>query len=1031
MNQPLYGIWLGDVFFCFSGEVSEPKVDTWTGVLRKLQLADGTRPFSRAVLRLAELRWPYSAVLRTSRRGERRTLMGRMLEGLAMTAEDAFAMLLHLDQNVYSKHHIELSPEMLYWHQSARFAQELLLRGQITPHFAPVHQSGSRRRSNESVIRGVWRPLLTERRDAERFLELAESMPAIGLAGSIAFGLDERMPIETAQRTVLYSLLSSFVDSEVRRGLKGLGYKLDPYKANYRRGSSPLEELWWNSALSSVHTIPVQGNTTEIERLTKAVTAASRAVMPNPAHDEVRKGGGFRLCIRLEPPQEEGELWYLSFWAEAADDPSLLLPAGFIWDHEEPDLEVRGKTYVNIHEDLLFRLAKAAEVSKEVAEVLLTSRPEGISLRPEELFHFLKHSAAPLRGLGVNVQMPTRLSKEGRRRAGVRIKVKSWSEQGQAAPMLGIEQLVSFELQAVLGEETITVDELTELAAANVPFVPFRGSWIEVDMKEIKSILRYLKKHEQGEMTVRELLHLAASDTDEEIKWSGLQVLDIQSETEGLLSALIEGDTLRKIPPKPVPSGLHGTLRPYQERGFQWLAAMRDLGFGACLADDMGLGKTIQVITCLLDQQNSGPALIVCPTSLLGNWQREIEKFAPSLKLHIHHGTDRLHGELFVQEAMDHNVVLTTYHLAGRDGEDLRSVSWKAVILDEAQYIKNYRTKQAQSVMKLRAPHRIAMTGTPVENRLSELWSIFQFLNPGYLGTASHFRQMYGAGTVSKESSDRLKQLRQLVRPFMLRRLKSDPDIRKDLPDKIELKSYCLLSAEQTRLYQSVVEEMMGRIDESTGIARKGLVLSSLTKLKQICDHPLLVKNAPFTANSAERSGKMMQLLELLDMIADNGEAALIFTQYVQMGELLVAQLAQKYGQSPFFLHGKVSKSERDAMVHDYQQGEGLPFFILSLKAGGVGLNLTRANHVIHYDRWWNPAVENQATDRAFRIGQNKNVQVHKLICQGTLEERIDELIESKKAMSEQVVSSGEQWLTEMSNEELRGLIALQARDLS
>lgn len=548
-------------------------------------------------------------------------------------------------------------------------------------------------------------------------------------------------------------------------------------------------------------------------------------------------------------------------------------------------------------------------------------------------------------------------------------------------------------------------------------------------------------------MPLSEWLHLAADEGEDSI-WKGMSVFG--AESEGMLAFLLEGQVLRNIEPRRVPAELHGELRPYQERGFQWLSAMGELGFGVCLADDMGLGKTVQVITCLLDrkeeerqaalqeaQESVGdpdtdmpegqcPTLIVCPTSLLGNWRRELKRFAPDLSLYIHHGGQRLHGDAFEEEAQKHDIVLTTYHLAGRDGPDLASLHWSTVVLDEAQYIKNYRTKQAQSVMRLSTSHRIAMTGTPVENRLSELWSIFQFLNPGYLGTSSSFRQRYTGLAPSEENAASLRELHRLVSPFMLRRLKSDPDIRKDLPEKLELKSYCSLTPEQAILYQRVVDDLMGGLDGRNGIARKGIVLSSLTKLKQICDHPVLADSGRKEHGKAEASGKMERLLELLDAIRDNGESALIFTQYVAMGDLLVSRLNRRYEEEPYFLHGGVSKARRDEMVETFQRGEGPSMFVLSLRAGGVGLNLTRASHVIHYDRWWNPAVENQATDRVFRIGQNRNVQVHKLICQGTLEERIDELIESKKALSEQVVGSGENWLTEMSDDELRSLISLQ-----
>lgn len=704
-------------------------------------------------------------------------------------------------------------------------------------------------------------------------------------------------------------------------------------------------------------------------------------------------------------------------------------------------------------------LGQAAEMAPELETALLTARPEEIKLEQQGFFEFLTHAVPRLQKAGITVLMPSRWSRAGKRRAGLRLQMlnRGTERLPGATSALGMEQLVAFKAEPMLDGKPVTAEELAALAESTVPYVMFRGEWIEVDTKEIRQVLRYMKKEEEQYMPLSEWLHLAA-DEGEDSAWKGLSVFG--AESDGMLAFLLDGQVLRSIEPRQVPAELHGELRPYQERGYQWLSAMRELGFGVCLADDMGLGKTIQVITCLLDRKHEErqaaeeearenellngsddafpayqhtnerpvhlPALIVCPTSLLGNWQRELKRFAPDLSLYIHHGGQRLHGNEFQAEAQTHDIVLTTYHLAGRDGPDLASLHWSTIVLDEAQYIKNYRTKQAQSVMRLSTLHRIAMTGTPVENRLSELWSIFQFLNPGYLGTASSFRQRYTGLGPSEENAASLRELHRLVSPFMLRRLKSDPDIRKDLPEKLELKSYCSLTPEQTVLYQRVVDDLMGGLDGRNGIARKGIVLSSLTKLKQICDHPVLADSTRKDHGKAEASGKMERLLELLDAIRDNGESALIFTQYVAMGDLLVSRLKQRYEEEPYFLHGGVSKAQRDDMVETFQKGEGPSMFVLSLRAGGVGLNLTRASHVVHYDRWWNPAVENQATDRVFRIGQNRNVQVHKLICQGTLEERIDELIESKKALSEQVVGSGENWLTEMSDDELRGLISLQ-----
>ncbi|MEC0141614.1 DEAD/DEAH box helicase, partial [Paenibacillus macerans] len=890
----------------------------------------------------------------------------------------------------------------------------------------------------QAQLRPAWGPLLTAERDAKRFRQLAGSMPPVCLAAVQTGAAEEDGPLLDRQMSVLHSFLMAMIDHETRAAAGELGRKLNPSRADYRRGYSPLAELWWNGLLSGGQPADVQGSAAELEQLTEEIAEAGGGRPKSPEREAgAPETGSFRLCLRIEPAGEYGQgtedgepdhpQWRLTFWAEGAEDAEVLLPLRLIWSYPQRDMEIRGRLYRNVQEHVLLRLAKAAEASPEIAAALEGPRPEGLLLAPEQVFSFLSKSVSTLRKTGVTVQMPSRWTREGRRTSGVRLKARGWAgmpgDGAQEKPRMGVEQLVAFEAAAVLDGREISREELAELAAAKTPLVFFRGEWIEIDNKEIRQVLKFMKRHENGALTFRELMHLSSGAG--EALFEGVEVEGI--ETAGMLSMLIEGGLARSAGHlRPVPPGLNGTLRPYQERGYQWLAAMRELGFGALLADDMGLGKTVQVISVLLDNasRGGGQSLIVCPTSLLGNWQRELSRFAPKLRLYVHHGSGRCHGERFVAACRGCDVILTTYQLAGRDAGELRALEWGTVVLDEAQYIKNFGTKQAQSVMKLSAVHRIAMTGTPVENRLSELWSIFHFLNPGYLGSHASFRARYQAG--AGEQTGELQKLRRLVAPFMLRRLKSDPDIRKDLPEKIELKSYCPLSAEQVRLYRSVTEELMANIGRRDGIARKGLVLSSLTRLKQICDHPDLVAERARAGNPALRSGKLERLGDLLDIITDSGEAALIFTQYVRMGELLQEILADRYGERPFFLHGGVAKADRDRMVRLFQEGGGSPLFVLSLKAGGVGLNLTRANHVVHYDRWWNPAVENQATDRVFRIGQEKNVEVHKLICQGTLEERIDELIERKKALSEQVVGSGEQWLTEMSDDELRSLIALQ-----
>lgn len=1027
MNQRLFAIWLGEALFCFSGETSEPKIDAWAATLRKLQTAGGQRPFQQAVLRLAEVRYPASSGRSAFKSGERKGLIGRTLEGLALPVQEAWPMLLSWNEADMKQQGVMPGEELSFWSRAARFALELMRRGRIAPGIQEVPLTGNRRPKGIASARSLWAPRLSDAEDEERFRLLAGSMPPICLA-AVQLGGQEEEDIESRQLSILYSFLSAIMDHEIRKAVSGLGRKLNASRADYRRGTSPLAELWWNGLLAAVPHGDFQGTSAELAELAAGIAEAGGARPKlQREDDEGRSSGTFRLCLRLEPAEEpQAELkWRLSLWAEGVEDPGVLLPSGLIWSYPEQDIEIRGRVYHGAGGQLLLRLGKAAKLSQGVKKAMERPRPESVLLQPEEVYTLLSKDVAQLRKHGVTVQIPSRLTREGRRRPGIRLRMNDRGvspESGQGLlPPLGVEQLVAYEAEAVMDGAPLTEAELGELAASKSPLVFFRGEWVEIDIKEIRQMLKFMKKHGKGEMTFREWMHLT-SEEEGRIRWDGLPVNQV--ETAGLLSLLREGRFVRGVDDRPVPRLLHGTLRPYQERGYRWLVMMRQLGFGALLADDMGLGKTVQVIAALLDGIGAGTVLIICPTSLLGNWQKEMARFAPELKLHVHHGSSRLHGERFREVCVRQQVVLTTYPLAGRDMKELQSVEWASIVLDEAQYIKNYGTKQAQSVMKLNAPHRIAMTGTPVENRLSELWSIFQFLNPGYLGTHSSFKAKYAGG--GEQQPAELEKLRKLISPFLLRRLKSDPDIRKDLPDKIELKSYCPLMPDQEELYRETTEGLMERIEGSTGIARKGIVLQTLTRLKQICNHPQLLQGARGGRAKAEASGKMERLLELLDLIADNNEAALIFTQYVRMGELLCSALEEKYGMAPAFLHGGVSKAERDRMVEDFQQGGGSPFFVLSLKAGGVGLNLTRANHVIHYDRWWNPAVENQATDRVFRIGQKRNVEVHKLICHGTLEERIDELIERKKSLSEQVVGSGEQWLTEMSNEELQHLIALQ-----
>ena len=495
--------------------------------------------------------------------------------------------------------------------------------------------------------------------------------------------------------------------------------------------------------------------------------------------------------------------------------------------------------------------------------------------------------------------------------------------------------------------------------------------------------------------------------------------IEMTPEIRQLIDYLMSGEGLE------IPQNLQATLRPYQQRGYEWLYKNARLGFGSIIADDMGLGKTLQVITMLLKLKEDktitekNKALIVLPTTLLTNWEKEILRFAPALNAMIYHGSNRK------WDIKGKDIVLTTYGVSRTENAMFAKEKWAILVIDEAQNIKNPNTEQSKAVKKIGAKIKIAMSGTPVENRLSEYWSIFDFSNKGYLKNLNAFKSDFAYPIEVEKDQKVLRKFKKVTAPFILRRLKSDKTIIQDLPDKIEINQYCHLTKEQAALYQNVVAELMPKEDLETGktIARQGAILALLTALKQVCNHPTqFSKKGNADPNL---SGKTQQLFELLENILENDEKTLIFTQYAEMGNLLATMIKDNFGITSPFLHGGLSRPKRDEMVENFQNKANTRIMILSLKAGGTGLNLTAANHVIHYDLWWNPAVEAQATDRAYRIGQQRNVNVHRFITQGTMEEKIDKLIQSKKALADMSVATGESWLGDLSNKELKALVAL------
>jgi SNF2 family DNA or RNA helicase len=625
---------------------------------------------------------------------------------------------------------------------------------------------------------------------------------------------------------------------------------------------------------------------------------------------------------------------------------------------------------------------------------------------------------------GFGVMLPAWWTRKGTKlKLAARAVVKSPKLQGGGG--ITLDEIIQFDWEVALGDERLTPQELEMLARLKSPLVKVRGQWVELRAEEIQAALAFWKKGGTDRARVREVVQMALGVNT--LAPGGIDFGGVTA--TGWVGDLLERLEVREcLAEQATPDGFMGTLRPYQVRGYSWLAFLRRWGLGACLADDMGLGKTPQTLALIqrdwIDNDHR-PVLVVCPMSVVGNWQKEAERFTPDLPVMVHHGLSRAKGKAFKKTAEKHALVLSSYGLLHRDFDTLKEVEWAGIILDEAQNIKNAQTKQAQAARAIPSGYRVALTGTPVENNVGDLWSLMEFLNPSLLGSQSAFKRNFFLPIQASRDEEAAARLKRLTGPFILRRLKTDKTIISDLPEKMEMRVFCTLTKEQASLYAAVVKDMSESLDEMEGIQRKGAVLATLSKLKQVCNHP-----AQFLGDNSAipgRSGKLSRLTEMLEEVLANGERALVFTQFAEMGKLIQQHLQETFGREVLFLHGAVPKRQRDRMVASFQSKEDGPrVFLLSLKAGGTGLNLTAANHVFHFDRWWNPAVENQATDRAFRIGQRKNVQVHKYLCAGTLEEKIDEMIERKKALAESIVGAGEGWLTELSTPALRELFALR-----
>ncbi len=814
----------------------------------------------------------------------------------------------------------------------------------------------------------------------------------------------------SAQREVADALCDA-TDAVMRANLRGVTM------LDRKPGRRCIPELWLASLTAADPYLPASLEAAKVDAFVGEVEAWVRSGCASATPT--------RVVLRFEEPVDGAtEDWIVQVLLQDSEEPSLIVEAAEVWAGTAP-LRASAVT------DLLTGLGRIARLAPELRPLLESSRPDSMALSTTSVLHVVRERMVALSDAGIGIQLPGWWSARQR----VRLRAKASSKRsstgatGGVKAGFGFDEIVSFTWEAALGGKRLTKGEMASLvraAAAKSDLVRLRGEWVEIDPVELAAIAAAVGT----EATARagDLLRTAMGLGGVSLP-AGIEASVTEVVASGWLGEVLKDALHSSVSPIESPPGFEGVLRPYQARGVGWLAFLGRLGLGACLADDMGLGKTAQLIATLLADPVAAPTLVVCPVSVLGNWQRELERFAPTLVVKVHHGPDRLRADdQPFEERAPADVILTTYAVVARDAAMLQAVAWGRLVLDEAQQVKNAATAQSRAIANLQALRRIALTGTPIENRLSELWSLMHVLNPGLLGTRTDFARRFATPIETNNDSEAVALLKRVSGPFILRRLKSDRSIINDLPDKIEQTEGCAMTREQASLYKAIVDDLLEKAEETDGIGRRGTVLAGIAKLKQVCNHP-----AHFARDGsalAGRSGKLNRVEELLDEIVAAGDKVLCFTQFAEWGELLVPHLTRRFGDGPLWLHGGTQRKKRDAMVEQFAEPDGPQIFLLSLKAGGTGLNLTAASHVIHLDRWWNPAVEDQATDRAYRIGQRRSVLVHKLITMGTIEERIDAMINSKRALADSVVGTGDESISELSTDELRDVIALRDSDV-
>nr|WP_243876266.1 DEAD/DEAH box helicase [Streptomyces sp. 846.5] len=862
-----------------------------------------------------------------------------------------------------------------FWGAAALLALGLLARGRVLPGVSPEGFD-------------AWRVGPLDAEDHERLGSLAAAMPpearAVAVPGLSPLALPAAEP-----------LLRAFLDGVADSLTRPPAARLVAHGAAF--------------AVRAPQSVPEQ-------RAWAAEVAAGRdAGLAVSLRLELGRGDSFRAVVQLR----------------SLADPTVLADAADLWSGRATAPELFGP---RAQVDTLLTLRRAARAWPPAGRLLEAAAPTGLELSDEEAQALLGEAAESLSAAGVAVHWPKELVRE-LTAAGVLEPARRKGTQSSAESFLSSGGLLDFRWRVALGDQELTEEELERLVQAHRPIVRLRDQWVVVDPELVRRLRRAAESRTPS-LTAIDALGAALTgsvevDGERVAVTAGGALEELRARIADPEAGTTTGTGAARKPMDP-PKALVATLRDYQLRGLNWLHRMTSLGLGGCLADDMGLGKTVTLIALHLRRQErkatAGPTLVVCPASLLGNWEREIQRFAPATPVHRFHGPGRdldgLDGLDGLGGGAKGGFVLTTYGTMRRDAERLAQQPWGLLVADEAQHVKNPHAHTAQALRTIPSRGRVALTGTPVENNLSELWSLLDWTTPGLLGTLTSFRDRYARAVEGDRDEQAAARLAALVRPFLLRRRKSDPGIAPELPPKTETDQPVSLTKEQVSLYEALVRELMAEIEEKQGIARRGLVMKLLTGLKQVCNHPAQFLKEPENAKLPGRSGKLELLDELLDTVLAGDGSALVFTQYVAMGRLIERHLSDR-GVDTLFLHGGTTVKRREEMVDAFQAGEK-KVFLLSLKAAGTGLNLTRAGHVIHYDRWWNPAVEDQATDRAYRIGQTQPVQVHKLIAEGTVEDRVAEMLRQKRELADSVLGTGEAAFSELSDSELAELVTLR-----